>query len=352
MREVRAVEPHVTVDQKYWPLHSALAWVLRRDVAFAELATSSHFRPLLNRDGWESEDEVDCAWHSLHQSLADGTVPAIKVSLLCGNEESIAPEALASLTWDDLTEYSVTFVCSAAMRRFFPSDGDPAALTSDHIGPPVRPYGPGYMTLSDAAYWIATEGGTKRIVASDDSVWRQAFAELLPRIQSGEIRVVGRRRGADISEVINPESFLSLAVDHPYVDTPMALLLCEEPHIRCCGCGTAKLDQCSDELWGSDRRVPEWSHLHVDRANVRKWWYFAKARKGIQQRVNTEKQAIAALADALRENKDLTREEAKDLIGDEIGPRAFQNRVWPEARNLAGLARIAPQGAKRKNRHA
>ena len=94
---------------------------------------------------------MDCAWHSLHQSLADGTVPAIKVSLLCGNEESIAPEVFASLTWDDLTEYGVTFtfVCSAAMRRFFPYDGDPAAITSDHIEPPVQPDGPGYMALSN-----------------------------------------------------------------------------------------------------------------------------------------------------------------------------------------------------------
>jgi hypothetical protein len=292
-----------TFKQQWWPLHFALAWVLRRDVAFAERATCSDFRPLLARDGWESEDEVDCAWRNLHQVLAAGTVPAIKVSLLCGNEESIAPEAFGSLTWDDLTEYDVTFafVCSAAMHRCFPFDGDPAAVTSDHIEPPVQPDGPGYMTLSDTAYWIATEGGTKRIVATDDSVWRQAFAELLPRIQSGEVRVVGKRRGENISGVINPESFVSLAVDYPYVDTPMALLLCQEPHISCCGCGTAKLNQRSDELWGSDRRWPEWSHLEVRCSDI----YFGRGptilkrresikRKTIQQRRRLHQQAIAA----------------------------------------------------------
>jgi hypothetical protein len=233
----------------------------------------------------ETVGKVERKWTALGAfSIIPWHVGAFKVSLLCGNEECLAPEVLAFLDWDDLIEYSMIFVCSVAMRGLFPSDGDPVALTSDQIGAPIRPGGHGYMTLSDAAYWIATEGGTKRIVVRDVSVWREAFAELLPRMQSGQVRVVGRRRGADFSEAINPESFVNLAVDYPYVDTPMALLLCEEPHIRCCGCGTAKLDQSSDEIWGSERHSPEWSYLQVNRADVREWWKFGDYTGGMARR--------------------------------------------------------------------
>jgi len=207
-----------TFEQQWWPLHFALAWVLRRDVAFAESAISSDFRPLLPRDGWEPVDEVDCAWRNLHQVLAAGKVTAIKVFLPCGTEESVVPEDFALLTWDDLTEHgeTFTFVCAAAMRRFFPSDGDPVALTSDQIGAPIRPDGPGYMTISDAAYWIATEGGAKRIVLSDVSVWKQAFDKLLPRVQSGDVRVNGRRHGWEEPEDISAASFVGLPVDYRY----------------------------------------------------------------------------------------------------------------------------------------
>ena len=362
------MEADVTVDQEYWPLHFALAWVLGRDRSFSERAKSSDFHPYLGKGSWTSQDEEDRAWNILHQSLVDGTVPAFfKVSEPRGNDYAeeareerfalpetfasfhwadhgawtilraaagpvwgypgwdyvcagdyanpgywrpvpwggawrliiysggrvpalarIVPEAFASFDWPDLRsgqDHSAIVLPSLAMLNSFPPNGDEVALTSDRIGPPVQPDGPGYMTLSDAAYWIATEGGAKRIVATDDSVWRQAFAELLPRIQSGEVRVVGKRRGESISGVINPESFVSLAVDYPWVDTPMALLLCEEPHIRCCGCGAAKSDQGSDELWGWDRHVPEWSHLQVHCAHVWELWRkFPKATKAIQAR--------------------------------------------------------------------
>lgn len=131
------------------------------------------------------------------------------------------------------------------------------------------------------------------------------------------------------------------------------MMLGGEPHIRCYGIMVSEAsnpDQHSDELWGLDRRVPEWSYLQVDRVDVCKWWRFPKARNAVEHRVNDENQAIAVLAEALRENEDLTRREAKALV--RIGPRAFQNRVWPEARKLAGLKAIAPPGQKRKNRHA
>jgi len=219
------MEARVTVDPKYWPLHSELAWVLTRDRVLCQRIQSSDFYPVLDKSDWV--DEVDRAWSILRQSLVDGSVPAFKVSVLCGNEESVAPEAIASLNWADLTkdEYGLIVVCSTVMNRVFPSGSDPVAFMSDHIGPPVRPGGPGFMTLSDAAYWIATEGGTKRIVARDVSVWKGAFDELLSRIQSNDVQVVGRRHGLGIAEVIEGTKFAGVAVEYPYSEPSIKLML-------------------------------------------------------------------------------------------------------------------------------
>ena len=65
--------------------------------------------------------------------------------------------------------------------------------------PPIaRPEGPGYMPLSLAARWIATSGGAVELdprVPSDLSKWQDAFAELLLRIASEEVTIIGIRDG-------------------------------------------------------------------------------------------------------------------------------------------------------------
>jgi hypothetical protein len=59
----------------------------------------------------------------------------------------------------------------------------------------MRPEGGGYMPLYCAAQWIATEGGAIAIDPEDRAVWKRAFDDLLGRIASGEVRVVGVRDG-------------------------------------------------------------------------------------------------------------------------------------------------------------
>jgi TIR domain len=293
------MEEHQTFGQRRWPLHFALAWVLTRDPAFSERAKPSDFHPHLNEDededDWISGDEVDQAWSLLHQALAGGSVPAFKTSKLCGNsdaqvgeagEERIAPEALASIDWADLIrddgDSSAVVVSSSAMISFFPPGGNPVAFTSDHIGPPIRPDGPGYMALSDAAYWIATEGGTKRIVMRDVSVWKGAFAELLRRVQSGQVHVVGRRGGASLPETIDGASFVGLPIGYPYTQAPLSMIAGEKPHIECCGVlfpETDEADRYSDKLWGFNRQTPEWTHLQVRCSDINAWWLFAGDRR-------------------------------------------------------------------------
>src|SRR6516162_680357 len=63
-----------------------------------------------------------------------------------------------------------------------------------------------------------------------------------------------------------------------------------------------------------------------------------------------ETAAIKALASYLKANNQLRRAEANDWCrksGYDLAKRAF-DRVWPEARERAGLGRIAPPGRKKK----
>jgi hypothetical protein len=356
------VEEHQTFGQR-WPLHFALAWVLTRDRAFSERAKPSDFHPHLNEDEDDCGDEVDQAWSLLHQALAGGSIPAFKTSKLCGNsdageasEERISPEALARLDWADLktghSDPGAVVVSSSAMLTQFTHGSVPIAFTSDQAGRPIRPDGPGYMALSDAAYWIATEGGTKRIFMRDVSVWKGAFAELLLRVQDGVVRIVGRRGGASLPETIDGASFVGLPISYPCTEPPLSMILVEMPHIACRGVllpETDGADQYSDKLWGFNRHTPEWTHLQVRRLNIEKKWPFSQPQTKI--RVQIEKKAIAVLGEALKEDEHLTRKQAKARIGDGIGERAFQNRVWPEARTLAGLPPIARPGRPKTKRY-
>jgi hypothetical protein len=76
------------------------------------------------------------------------------------------------------------------------------------------------------------------------------------------------------------------------------------------------------------------------------------ARRMARTTVNQETNAIHALASHLRENPDLKREEAASWCkkrGFTLSARGFQARVWPAARQEAGLPRRASPGRKNKS---
>ena len=57
----------------------------------------------------------------------------------------------------------------------------------------VSPEGAGYMPLYCAAQWIATRGGTVDFDPNYLDVWDSAYAELLARIASDQVAVIGVR---------------------------------------------------------------------------------------------------------------------------------------------------------------
>jgi len=136
----------------------------------------------------------------------------------------------------------------------------------------VKPDGAGYMALYCAAQWIATRGGTLEINPLDEGLWREAFKDLLDRIASEDVKVVGVRDG--VPEHISGIHFASCSVHYPFSD----IILSEE----LCLVSRVYID---DEHWRGgfndcleDRRGVRWGRLMVLKADVAHCWPFAIAQ--------------------------------------------------------------------------
>src|SRR5215475_7419057 len=142
----------------------------------------------------------------------------------------------------------------------------------------VKPDGAGYMALYCAAQWIATRGGTLEINPLDEGLWREAFKDLLDRIASDDVKVVGARDGVTEPEHISGIHFASCPVHYPFSDLRWDLILSEE----LCLVSRVYID---DEHWRGgfndcleDRRGVRWGRLMVLKADVARCWPFATAQ--------------------------------------------------------------------------
>ena len=139
----------------------------------------------------------------------------------------------------------------------------------------MKPEGPGYVPLYCAAQWIATHGGSISFDPSDASVWKPAYEQLLARIASEEIKVVGIRNGE--RQPVAAHHFAGIRVSYPFVEEPFELLLSDELYLS----SFAYLDE---EHWrkGHDdslqnRHGCQWGRLMVLKSDVAKFWPFDEA---------------------------------------------------------------------------
>jgi hypothetical protein len=151
-----------------------------------------------------------------------------------------------------------------------------AALDSEEQLPELmKPDGAGYMPLYCAAQWIATHGGTLEIDPSDERVWHEAFRELLNRIASEEVNVIGVRDS--VTEQVSGIHFASCSVDYPFSEPSLDLILSEE----LCLVSRAYIDDkhwrngCDDSL--QHKGGARWRRLAVLKADVARCWPFAAA---------------------------------------------------------------------------
>jgi hypothetical protein len=251
---------------------------------------------------------VDDAQHALCQALEEGHLQATGISARTGGRTPIPAHE-----WRDLEniEERGKDVVRVRKRGSLPSGGyeDVAlprkavmALWGEKLGQPEirlpeteRPSGPGYMPLSSAAQWIATAGGAASFDPLDVSVWQSAYSDLLARLASEEIKVIGIRDGT--TEPIAGHHFAFCAVDYPFQNADIDFPLTEELRLRSCPYHEQHWWRGSDDRL-VDRRGIRWRRLSVLKSDVVRCWPFGLAeplRSGSPGRPTSKQLVLAEL---------------------------------------------------------
>lgn len=223
------------------------------------------------------------------------------------------------------------------------------------LPPLMRPEGGGYMPLYCAAQWIATEGGRLDFDGRDTDRWRPAYSQLLARIASEEVKVIGFRDGRN--EPLPGYRFAGIKVVHPLEHTPIDLILSDEMHLQsyCYTDEQSWLEGPFDTL--EQYRREKWERLSVLKSDIASHWPFGDAkpdesdlslyRTGAPGRPTSMQFVLAEFdrrfADGLAEES-VTRE-AEALA-------AWLKRAHPHAPQLTAKAiknKIGPQFRTRKN---
>lgn len=303
---------------KRWQLHTALAWVITRDRQLTENAKPNQYNPALSTDRFFRDSKEDRAWRLLHESMASGRVPTFTVlDGRSAKEITVSPSSIAKVDWScwgagppwlkgpkDAVISNVTLSSSGLLHEFAPGSRA-ISHTSDDYGPPLDPHAAGYMPLSEAAYWVATEGGKKRVVIDDADTWAAAFTLLMPFLASGEIEAIGRARGEGVAVVIPSPTFSGLPIDYPYSDrADMEMYSGERPYIECTAISQSMhmwADH-NDKIWHQGRRsIPLYTHIELKRSDIAKCLPFGASKsKQESKRTNRGGGIQNDLADAFR----------------------------------------------------
>lgn len=257
---------------------------------FLERRCKATLRRLQMVGGPREQASISETINALQGALRDGTLEAVGVDKETGLRVPIPAaqwhdpqwwlENTAEETWRGSTPsnaralYRDVTVSGEAVRELWP----PVSPSQAELPALMKPEGPGYMPLYCAAQWIATRGGSFNFDPSDESVWKPAYAELLARIASEEIKVIGTSNGE--RQPVPGYHFAGCRVDYPFADSPFELLLSEELYLW----SSIYLDE---EHWRKghgdcleDRRGPQWERLMVLKSDIAKVWPFQAARTG------------------------------------------------------------------------
>jgi hypothetical protein len=257
---------------RWLPLSGAVAWALTRDKQFTVRASRAPAKCFVGDDlvyaGDKHKlhkpalehyfDNAGAAWEHVCKEITNGKIKTNPPDWRVGGDEN----------W--LTNGSVKIDC-AELQSVFPPNG-PKLLTSKLIGAaPIRPSNVPYMSVTEAAYWIATKGGTDECVISNvEETWKPAFVELLKKICDGDLDLFGRRHGVGLNEKMPANVLADIPIDYPFQDGS-ELILSDDPYLECSGIGS------SDNLFSG--RQLQWSNLRVKGAQVARFWPFRKLSK-------------------------------------------------------------------------
>jgi hypothetical protein len=193
----------------------------------------------------------------------------------------------------------------------------------------IAPEGGGYMPLYCATQWIATRGGTFDFDPNYLDVWKAAYAELLARIASNDIAVIGVRGG--VREKLDGHLFAGIRVSHPFEDTPFDLMLSDELYLSSC-------PYIDEEHWHrqfddslEDRRGRQWSKLMVLKSDIARGWPFDMATSAGQRRSGapgrpTSIQLVRLEYDARWQRGDVE----KSIVAEAEALSAWLAKVYPK----------------------
>jgi hypothetical protein len=227
------------------------------------------------------------AINALWLAIQSGGLEVTGIDEGTGRRVPIPAEQWHDLTWFEEKERDVirarpTSGCNTACCRdvIVPAEAIRARWTArlmprSALPALMRPERGGYMPLYCAAQWIATEGGSISFDPCDVSVWKPAYEQLLARIASEEVRVIGIRNGE--RQPVPGFHFAGCRIDYPFVEQPFELLLSEDLYLS----SFAYLDE---EHWLKDHddslqnhHGRRWGRLMVLKSDVAKFWRFDRA---------------------------------------------------------------------------
>jgi hypothetical protein len=140
------------------------------------------------------------------------------------------------------------------------------------LPPTQSPTDGGYMPLYCAAQWIASKGGVEVFNPLDLPRWKTAYGELLARLASEDVRVVGNANG--VPELVPGFNFAACPIDYPFQDIDVDLYFSGQLYLR-------SYPYFGNEDWikGKDdslriRRKPRWTGLMVEKDAVARYWPF------------------------------------------------------------------------------
>jgi hypothetical protein len=134
------------------------------------------------------------------------------------------------------------------------------------------PMGGGFMPLYCAAQWIASKGGVEVFSPLDLPRWKTAYGELLARLASEDVQVVGKANG--VPGLVPGFNFVACPIDYPFQDTDVDLYCGSVLYLR-------SYPYFGDEQWNRGKddslrigRKPRWTGLMVEKKAVARYWTF------------------------------------------------------------------------------
>ncbi len=211
-------------ESEVWGLHSALAWVVTRDLDFTRRIQPNWLRPdisLPSDPQWPSGLDQDVAWRSLHTACTTTAQPALSLLGCIGSgraPEAIPATLLRHCDWAysaDRSEAFLTMCCAVGpivqirqvrfsadeLTQWFPASGQVLTPAMRWEGAP--PSDAGYIPLFEAAAWIATCGGQRPVFPDDLGYWEIACADVVREVAKGRLSLIGRASGSPLSSVID-----------------------------------------------------------------------------------------------------------------------------------------------------